>query len=200
MPQLPTDSMNQKLVRYRETQRLSLREMAELMRVSSASTIKAWEDGAEIPGPATLLLELLIDGKMPFTGLNVQPRVREAMWELQMNLGAFERLDQLRLAGGFATVTDYIAAIVQEDMAKDQAGRSARAPVGELAMVAEAATPYVTGSAGAGDVSAPLRAGAAAFVKSHPLPAVDAPPHSAAGRGPRGKSAATRAGTPVKNR
>jgi len=113
-------TLNQKLAAYRARHSLSLREMAGILRVTSGSTIKNWENGDDIPGPASLLLEWLIDGVMPFdTDMlphPLPPAVQDAIWNVSMNLEAWEKLDSMRISGGFATVTDWIAAMIQEEL------------------------------------------------------------------------------------
>lgn len=124
-------TLNQKLAAYRVRHSLSLREMAGILRVTSGSTIKNWENGDDIPGPASLLLEWLIDGVMPFDNSMLShplpPAVRDAIWNVSMNLEAWEKLDSMRVSGGFATVTDWIAALIQEELHDQQGAPSASA-------------------------------------------------------------------------
>jgi transcriptional regulator with XRE-family HTH domain len=54
------------LRQYREERDLSLRDVAQMLGVSSPSTVKSWEDGQDIPGPVQLLLRMLIHGELPF--------------------------------------------------------------------------------------------------------------------------------------
>lgn len=132
-------TLNQKLAAYRVRHSLSLREMAGILRVTSGSTIKNWENGDDIPGPASLLLEWLIDGVMPFDSSMLShplpPAVQDAIWNVSMNLEAWEKLDSMRVSGGFATVTDWIAAMIQEEL------HSPSSPRGLVALSAEDTTP-----------------------------------------------------------
>ena len=153
-------TLNEKLAAYRAQQRLSLREMAELLRITSGSTINNWEHGDLIPGPASLLLEWLIDGKVPFeeSRLRKMPDVvKEAALKVTMDLGAWERLDALRIAGGYATVTDMIGGWIQEELGSKPGG-------------------------GVG-VDEALSAGAEAFAKEHPLPAEEGAGTAGSGTG-----------------
>lgn len=187
-------TLNQKLAAYRAQNRLSLREMAELLKISSGSTIKSWEDGAEIPGPPTLLLELLLEGKMPFQGLAVPPEIRDSMLKVEMNLGAFERLDALRIAGGYASMTDFIASLLQDELNQSRPGADkgwseadtrtrGEGKVDEVALLADL-TPG--DAAGGGDaVGVHTDAAAEVFAKKNPLPpagAAGAPAGTTAGR------------------
>lgn len=134
-------TLNEKLVTYRAQQRLSLREMAEMLRITSGSTINNWEHGDPIPGPASLLLEWLIDGKVPFEESRLQKLpsvVKEAALKVTMELGAWERLDALRIAGGYATVTDMIGGWIQEELGEGGLSEGGDAGGGHLDAAAEA--------------------------------------------------------------
>lgn len=104
------------LKRYRASTGTSLQEMADLLQVKSPSTLSAWENGQEIPGPAQLLLRMLIHGEVPFKGDTIPPNIRDAMWELEMSLETWEEINRRRIAGGYATVTDWIASLVREEL------------------------------------------------------------------------------------
>ena len=174
-------SLNQKLAAFRKRHDMSLRSMADLLRVSSTSTINDWENGANIPGPPSLLLEWLIDGKEPFNRdllpQPLPPAVQDAIWNVSMNLEAWEKLDSMRVSGGFATVTDFIAALIQEELGQTEVDRSVRAPVDGMALVAE-----TTPGGGVG-VDAALAAGAEAYKAEHPLPAEEVPGTAGSGTG-----------------
>ena len=134
-------TLNEKLVTYRAQQRLSLREMAEMLRITSGSTINNWEHGDPIPGPASLLLEWLIDGKVPFEESQLQKLpsvVKEAALKVTMELGAWERLDALRIAGGYATVTDMIGGWIQEELGEGGLSEGGEAVGGHLDAAASA--------------------------------------------------------------
>jgi len=160
-------SLNQKLAAFRKRHDMSLRSMADLLRVSSTSTINDWENGANIPGPPSLLLEWLIDGKVPFDRdllpTPLPPAVQDAIWNVSMNLEAWEKLDALRVSGGYATVTDFIAGLIQEELAQPATGTrtSDHGAVDEMALVSE----------GGDAVGGHLDAAASAFAKANPLTA-----------------------------
>lgn len=109
------------LRRYREEKKLSLEELGDLIGGKAATTIMRWENGQEIPGDTQILLKLLIRGEMPFTDVVVPSSLREAMWELEMSLGTWEEINRRRIAAGFATVTDWLAALVKEKLGEPKA-------------------------------------------------------------------------------
>jgi len=166
------------LKQWRETRNLSQFDVGELLSVSH-SAINRWENGQEIPGPAQLLLRMLIHGEVPFKGDTVPPQIRDAMWELEMSLGTWEEINRRRIAGGYATVTDWIASLVREEL-HDQHQRgdfrtTDQAPLDDLALVAETTPGGAAGGAGAGtDVSVHTDAAAEVFAKQNPLPPAEA--------------------------
>lgn len=194
LPLMNAQTLNEKLAAYRVQHRMSLREMAELLRITSGSTIKNWEDGDAIPGPPTLLLEWLIDGKVPFEASRLPQlpdMVKDAALKVSMNLEAWERLDALRMAGGYATMTDFIAGLIQEELAAPKDSRwneadtrtSDQAPLEDVALLADLTTEDAAG--GGDDVGAHTDAAAEVFAKKHPLPpagATGAPAGTTAGR------------------
>lgn len=188
-------TLNVKLAAYRARHKLSLQKMADLLKITSGSTINNWEHGDPIPGPPTMLLEWLIDGKVPFQELTVPPSVREEVWKVTMNLEAFERMDALRMAGGYASVTDFIAGLIQEELSQSAEGWEGATRTSDqgvpdgLALVADVTTEDAGGGAGTGagtdDVGAHADAAARAFAKKHPLPptgGAGAPAGTTAGR------------------
>lgn len=123
---------------WRSTRKLSLREVAEMLGVTSPSTISAWEDGQTIPGPAQLLLGWLIHGKVPFGQEGeAAGRLASSAWKVEMTLEAFEKLRAKALAAGFEDLVDYIAQLVLDDIEHEDAVRG-REGVG--ALLADAAS------------------------------------------------------------
>lgn len=190
MPLSPVSGSELEL--YRASKRLSQVALAEMLGVSGP-TVNRWEKSEqEIPETAQKLLRLLIHGKMPFQGAVVPPQIRESMLQVEMNLGAFERLDALRIAGGYSSMTDFIASLLQEELnAQEDKGWSesdtltrGEGKVDDVALLADL-TPG--DAAGGGDaVGVHADAAAAAFEKQHPLP-----PAGAAGA-PAGTTGARR--------
>ena len=54
----------------------------------------------------------------------VPGHVREAMWRVEMSLQSWERLEALRVASGYATITDWIGALLREEMAEQARAES----------------------------------------------------------------------------
>lgn len=105
------------LKQWRESRKMSLRDVATLLGVSSPSTVNAWESGQDIPGPAQLLLGMLIHGKQPF-GASEDTSAEEAkhFWQLKLTLADWHKLEALATAGGFGTVRDYLLSLIQEHL------------------------------------------------------------------------------------
>lgn len=178
------------LRRYMTEKDLTLEDMGALLGGKVATTIMRWQNGQEIPGDTQILLKLLIRGEMPFKEENTPRQIRDAMWELEMSLGTWEEINRRRIAGGYATVTDWIASLVREELHEPQTRSDFRttdhAPLDDLALVAEAKPGDAAGGAGAGDdVGAHTDAAAEAFAKQNPLSsagAAGAPAGMTAGR------------------
>lgn len=139
---------------WRTERGMSLIELAQMLNVNSPNTVKNWESGADISGPAAMLLDMLIEGKVPFTSETVPVPLRDAMWALEMTLGTWEEINRRRVAGGFTSVTDWIASLVREELGESQSGepkdgRGAARPYPEMALEAEEGTPSVTDPTGA---------------------------------------------------
>jgi len=145
---------------------MSLREVAEMLRVNSPSTVNAWESGQEIPGPAQLLLRMLIHGEVPFGERDSQAEAMELahFWNLRLSLADWHKLEALAAAGGFATVRDYLLSLIQQHLnAEPSHGRSMTAEHGavdEMALLSE----------GGDAVGGHLGAAAKAFAQANPLP------------------------------
>lgn len=172
---------------YREAHNLNLDDVGKMLGGVTGPTISRWESGQEIPGPAQLLLRMLIHGEVPFKGDTVPPQIRDAMWELEMSLGTWEEINRRRLAGGYATVTDWIASLVREEL-HEQPTRSDfrtadQAPLEDVALLADLTPGDAAG--GGDDVAEHAAAAAEAFAKNNPLPpagAAGAPAGTTAGR------------------
>lgn len=160
------------LRRYMTENDLTLEDMGQLLGGKVATTIMRWQNGAEIPGDTQILLKLLIRGEMPFKEESTPRQVRDAMWQLEMSLETWEEINRRRIAGGFATVTDWIASLVREELHEQGGHEGARSPVltrehgvvDEMALVSE----------GGDAVGGHLDAAASAFAKENPLPAEEA--------------------------
>lgn len=119
---------------WRSTRKLSLREVAEMLGVTSPSTISAWEDGQTIPGPAQLLLGWLIHGKVPFGQEGeAAGRLASAAWKVEMTLEAFKRLEAKAMAAGFEDIVDYIAQLVLDDIEHEDAAGGRESGIALLA-------------------------------------------------------------------
>lgn len=107
---------------WREQRGMSQRDLATKLQVSG-STLSRWENGEqEIPGPALLLLELLIEGKMPFevsAAAGLGNVVREDIGDVSMTVDAFEECLRRSREAGFASVTEWIAHLVREELGAD---------------------------------------------------------------------------------
>lgn len=105
------------LKQWREHRGMSLRDVATLLNVNSPSTVNAWESGQDIPGPARLLLGILIHGTPPF-GPAADTSAHEAQhfWELRLTLADWHRLEEMASAAGFVTVRDYLLSLIQEHL------------------------------------------------------------------------------------
>ncbi len=88
---------------------------------------------------------MLIHGEVPFKGDTIPPNIRDAMWELEMSLETWEEINRRRIAGGYATVTDWIASLVREELHEKQALSDSRtadhAPMEDVALSSEDTTP-----------------------------------------------------------
>jgi hypothetical protein len=194
------------LRRYMTEKDLTLEDMGKLLGGKVATTIMRWQNGADIPGDTQILLKLLIRGEMPFKEESTPRQVRDAMWQLEMSLETWEEINRRRIAGGFATVTDWIASLVREELHEQQSRSDFRTSdhgaVDEMALVADVTT---EDAAGAGDdVGAHTDAAAQAFAKQNPLPPAGesgAPAGTTAGRKDvTYKRPQARSGTGVKKR
>jgi hypothetical protein len=133
----------------------------------SGPTVNRWEkDEQEIPGPAQLLLRMLIHGEVPFGERDPQAEAMELahFWNLRLSLADWHKLEALAAAGGFATVRDYLLSLIQQHLNDETPhGRSMTSDHGavdEMALVSE----------GGDAVGGHLGAAAEAFAQENPLP------------------------------
>ena len=152
---------------YRNLKKLTQAELGEKLGVSG-STVNRWEKEEQaIPGPAQLLLRMLIHGEVPFGERDPQAEAMELahFWNLRLSLADWHKLEALAAAGGFATVRDYLLSLIQQHLNTEPIhGRSMTAEHGavdEMALVSE----------GGDAVGGHLDAAASAFAKENPLPA-----------------------------
>lgn len=132
------------LAAWRATKKHSLRDVAQMLGVSSSSTINAWERGQEIPGPAQKLLAWLIRGEVPFEEAAAESALKKSLkeqaWKVEMSLGMFDRLRTQALADGYDDVADYMAELVRrylvETEGKVEPGRTD--DVAEIGLLADA--------------------------------------------------------------
>jgi hypothetical protein len=98
---------------------LSQGQVADLLRISS-SAVNRWENGQEIPGPAQLLLSWLFHGQAPFESRSlVGGHVLDDIGSIKMTVDAFEECLRRSREVGFASVTEWIAHLVREELGAD---------------------------------------------------------------------------------
>ena len=142
-------SMNgPELKAWRDRQGMSQRDLAAKLDISD-SAVNRWENGQDIPGPVQILLRMLIHGEMPFSEPDAAAAALEVehFWKLRLTLSDWHKLEALATAGGFATVRDYLLALIQEDLraaraadkgwSQDDTTTRGEAPVEGVAMLAE---------------------------------------------------------------
>jgi transcriptional regulator with XRE-family HTH domain len=119
MPPLDTPPIHaQELKSWRLQRSLSQDEVGGKLGVSH-SAVNRWEKGdQEIPGPADKLLRMLIRGEMPLDLPSVElgSLVREDIGEVSMTVDAFEECVRRAREAGFASVTEWIANLVREEL------------------------------------------------------------------------------------
>lgn len=131
------------LASWRASKKHSLRDVAQMLGVSSSSTINAWEHGQEIPGPAQKLLAWLIRGEVPFQAAAeesaLKKSLKEQAWKVEMSLSMFDRLRTQALADGYDDVADYMAELVRRYLVATEPGTevSRSAPEAEIGMLAD---------------------------------------------------------------
>lgn len=117
----PTQITGPELRLWRESRGYSLRELAEKLGVKSPSTVKEWEAGQEIPEVPQKVLRWLIRGEVPFDSespaAELGNMVRDDIGDVQMTVDAFEECLRRSREAGFASVTEWIAHLVREELA-----------------------------------------------------------------------------------
>jgi len=119
----------EELRRWRADKGYSLAKVAEMLAVSSPTTIKTWEDEkVEIPGPAAMILCWLIRGEPPFkpelSSAGLGSQVREDIGAVEMTVDAFEECLRLSRTAGFGSVTEWIAHLVRQELNGENADES----------------------------------------------------------------------------
>lgn len=118
---------------WRLQQSLSQEELGGKLGVSH-SAVNRWEKGdQDIPGPADKLLRMLIRGEMPLDlpSAELGSVVREDIGEVSMTVDAFEECLRRSREAGFASVTEWIAALVREELGSKAEGETLRQGDGE---------------------------------------------------------------------
>jgi transcriptional regulator with XRE-family HTH domain len=105
--------MNAEQIRnYRESKGLTQSQFAGMLRVSPTA-VTQWEKGQAPSGPASLLLEHLIEGTPLFNASG------DADWDMPLTLKEWEELERRRASTGFLSVRDYMIWLVRQEMLKD---------------------------------------------------------------------------------
>ncbi|SKA94751.1 Helix-turn-helix [Prosthecobacter debontii] len=119
---------------YRESKGLTQSQFASLLRVSPTA-VTQWEKGQVPSGPASLLLEHLIEGTPLFSAAG------DADWDMPLTLKEWEELERRRVRTGFLTVRDYMIWLVRQDMLKEAATREAETSTSRSSSDAPASAP-----------------------------------------------------------
>lgn len=94
---------------YRESKGLTQSQFASMLRVSPTA-VTQWEKGQAPSGPASLLLEHLIEGAPLFSSSG------DADWDMPLTLKEWEELERRRVRTGFLSVRDYMVWLVRREM------------------------------------------------------------------------------------
>lgn len=97
---------------YRDSKALTQGQFAALLRVSPTA-VTQWEKGQAPSGPASLLLEHLIEGVPLFSSGG---STADADWDMPLTLKEWEELERRRVKAGFLTVRDYMIHLVRQDI------------------------------------------------------------------------------------
>ncbi|TDU64345.1 helix-turn-helix protein [Prosthecobacter fusiformis] len=112
---LNNSAMNSEQIRnYRESKGLTQSQFSAMLRVSP-TTVTQWEKGQAPSGPASLLLEHLIEGTPLFSSSG------DADWDMPLTLKEWEELERRRASTGFMSVRDYMIWLVRQEMLKEPA-------------------------------------------------------------------------------
>lgn len=138
---------------WRNAHGASQRALADMLGVSDAA-VNRWENGQEIPGPASKLLDLLINGVQPFStaGNPHDPAAEDKhFWKLRLSLEQWHELESRASKAGYGTVRDYLLSLIREHLDEAQhIGLTATIPFPNAsesqasAMVAEESAPDST--------------------------------------------------------
>lgn len=102
--------MTAELIRtYRESKGLTQSQFASMLRVSPTA-VTQWEKGQTPSGPASLLLEHLIENAPLFSCQG------ETEGDLPLTLHEWETLERLRQALGFPSVREYVLHLIRQGM------------------------------------------------------------------------------------
>lgn len=94
---------------YRESKGLTQSQFAGMLRVSPTA-VTQWEKGQAPSGPASLLLDHLIEGTPLFSSGG------DADWDMPLTLKEWEELERRRVLAGFLSVRDYMIFLVRQEM------------------------------------------------------------------------------------
>jgi len=112
----------EELKQWREGRRLSQLDVGGMLGVSH-SAVNRWESGQDIPGPAQLLLAMLIHGELPFgQAEDTSAEEEKHFWQLKLSLADWHKLESMAAAAGFATVRDYLLSLIQEHLSEEGGG------------------------------------------------------------------------------
>lgn len=112
----------QELRSWRENHNLSQGKLGLLLGEVSHSAINRWEKGQDIPGPALLLLNWLMYGRVPWPGPEVaveDAAEQRNLWALKLSLEDWHKLEAMATTRGFGDTKEYIMAVLKEELAKE---------------------------------------------------------------------------------
>lgn len=116
----------QRIKEWRTAQGLSQLDLAKMLRTSDP-TINRWEKGQEIPGPADILLDWLIDGVVPFQGTvhagkaTLPQEAVDGVLGVQTNLRTWREIVARSEAAGYADPVDWIASLIIDSLNQENA-------------------------------------------------------------------------------
>lgn len=106
---------------WREGRGLTQSQVGGMLNGVSHSAVNRWENGQEIPGPAQLLLGMLIRGDAPFPGVGASgspspAHEQKLFWDLRLKLEDWHKLESLASREGYADTKDFILSIIREEL------------------------------------------------------------------------------------
>jgi len=116
-----------RLIDYRKQSGLSQGDLGGMLRVSH-SAVNRWENGQEIPGPADILLDWLIDGVVPFQGTvhagkaTLPQEAVDGVLGVQTNLRTWREIVARSEAAGYADPVDWIASLIIDNLNQETEG------------------------------------------------------------------------------